>query len=326
MKKTLKGFLFTVLFALHLTLSGQTTPEALLGQLPAVPNVDCAADVSVIDRFNNRIDNVLIALKQAADRIQAEAKNNEANTKEEALSDVARETGLSRNDLERLQRENAGEEQALKMAEKSLGGQFNLSLEEVQKLSEMSEADQEKWAQNYAGRQMQKAQQNPQAVAKKQAKSARLFELAKEQKVVNERITARMERIANLFTAVDLQDSIETRKMNEKLPALERQLCSGICSPAEIARSKAAERQIYNLRLQYCEKMSPMLTDAISKYLTTVKALFPDHRRLIEIQNEMATLQSGVIISVNTSCYKAVNSYASALSSAYRFWAGKFEQ
>lgn len=326
MKKTPKGFLFTILFALHLTLSGQTTPEALLGQLPAVPNVDCTADVSVIDCFKNRIDNVLIALKQATDRIQAEAKNNEANTKEEALSDVARETGLSKNDLERLQRENAGEEQALKMAEKSLGGQFNLSLEEVQKLSEMSEADQEKWAQNYAGRQMQKAQQNPQAVAKKQAKSARLFELAEEQKVVNERITARMERIANLFTAVDLQDSIETRKMNEKLPALKRQLCSGICSPAEIARSNAAERQIYNLRLQYCEKMSPMLTDAISKCLTTVKALFPDHRRLIEIQNEMATLQSGVIISVDVLCYKAVNSYASALSGAYKFWAGKFEQ
>lgn len=315
-----------VLFAGSLTGQAQKTPEALLGQLPAVPTVSCTADTSVVNSFTKRIYEVQAALQQEVDRIHADVQAQEENIKDRALSMAARQTGLSKADLEQLQQENVSDEEARKMADKSLGKQFNLSLDELAEVGEMSEAEQEKWAQNYGDRQMQAAMQNPQATAKKQEKSARLFELSKEQKAIGERITERMKRIAAIFREVDLQDTIETRKMNEKLPALENQLCSGICSPAEAARSKAAEKQIYALRLQYCEKMSPLQTNAISQYLTSLKMLFSDYRRLTEVQNELATLQSGVLVPADLSCYSAVDEYAGVLADAYKYWAGKFEQ
>ncbi len=326
MKSIQEGFLFAVIFVLHLTGSAQTTPEALLGQLPAVPNVVCVADTSVVSSFTSRIYSVQTTLQQETDRIHAGVQGQEEKIKDQVLSNATRQSGLSKDDLEQLQQENISEEQAEKMAEKCLGKQYNLSLQELEKLSEMSEAEQEKWAQNYANQQMQAAKQNPQVTAKKQAKSARLFELAKEQQTIGERITAKMGTVAKLFKEVEQQDTIETRKLNEKLPALESQLCSGICSPAEIVRSKAAEKQIYNLRLQYCEKMSPLQVNAISQYLTSVKTLFPDYRRLTEVQNEIATLQFGEIIPVDLSCYSAVDEYANVLLKAYKYWVGKFEQ
>lgn len=170
MKSIQMGLLFV--FVLQLSLAAQTTPEALLGQLPAVPNVVCATDSSVVNRFTNRIYEVKSALQQVTDRINAEAQTNEENSKDKVLSNVAQQMGLSKDDMNQLQQENNTEEQVSKTANKVLGKQYNL---------------------------------------------------------------------------------------------------------------------------QYCEKMSPLQTNAIAQYLTTLKALFPDYRRLTEVQNEIVKFQFGEI-------------------------------
>jgi len=326
MKITQLGILLFLPFLIHPTVKAQTTPEAFLAQLPPVPNVACTADSSVVNHFTNRIYEVKSALQQVIDRIHAEVQANEEKLKDKALSNAVRQSGLSKKEMEQLQQENVTEEHALKAANKVIGKQYNLSLQELEKVGEMSDADQEKWAQNYANSRMQQAKQNPQATAKKQDKSARLFDLAKEQKAIGERITDKMTKVDKLFKNIEQQDTIETRKLNEKIPPLEKQLCSGICSPAEIARSRAAEKQIYNLKLQYCEKMSPSQIDAISQYLTSVKTLFPDYRRLTEVQNEIVRLQFGEITPEDLSCYKAVDEYANILLGTYKYWIGKFDK
>ena len=73
--------------------------------------------------------------------------------------------------------------------------------------------------------------------------------------------------------------------------------------------------------------MSPLQTDAIEQYLTTVKSLLPDYRKLTNIQNEIATLQQiGEIVPQDLSCYSAIDDYADVLSSAYKYWVGKFNK
>ncbi len=136
-----------------------------------------------------------------------------------------------------------------------------------------------------------------------------------------------MNRVALILKNVEQQDSIESRNIEEKIRPLEKQLCSGICSDAEIARSRAAEKQIYALKIKYCEKMSPIQTDAISQYLNTVKTLLPDYRKLADVQNEMVRLeQVGEITPQDLSCFAAIDEYATVLLEAYKYWVGKFEQ
>ncbi len=318
--------LFAILI-LNISVKAQQTPEAFLSQLPTPPAVNCAADRAEIDRFTDRIYQVKATLKEVVDRIHTDSQANMAKNKNKIVSNAIQQSGLNKNDAQKLQQSDGSEKEGRKATEKVVSEQYGVSLQELEKVGEMSDAEQEKWAQQYADQMKNQAKKNPQAAIKKGDKAKRLFDLANEQKLLGERITERMNRIAQLFKQVDLQDSIESEKLEKKLQPLRKQLCSGICSDAEIARSNAAEKQIYALKIQFCQKMSPQQTDAISQYQTTVKALLPDYRKLTEVQNEVAKLQQiGEIVPIDLSCYSAIDDYADVLSSAYKYWVGKFNK
>lgn len=299
MKKLLN--LLVVLVVSQISAKALTTPEAFLSQLPSVPSVACASDRSVVDKFSDRIYEVKASLKEVIDRF-----HEEAESKGEEIQS------------------NSDEKKSLNTAEKDISEQYGVSMSDLDKVGEMSDAEQEKWAKNYAGKMMQQAQKDPKSAIKKGDHSTRLFQLAKEQKELGETITEKMNRVSEIFKSVDLQDTIESRKLEERIKPLEKELCSGICTPAEIARSNAAEKQIYNLKIQYCEKMSPLQSNALSQYLTTLKTLFPIYRRLTEVENEIARDQFGDIVPADLSCYSAVDEYATALLEAYKYRVGKY--
>lgn len=322
--------IFTLLFTLlifHISTEAQSTPEALLSQLPDVPTVNCTADRAETDRFTDRIYKIKATIQQTADRIHADAKADMEENKNKIVSNAIWQSGLQKSDVQKLQQSGGGEEEERKAAEKAVNEQYNVSLQELEKVGEMNDAEQKKWAQQHAEQMKNQAMENPQTTIKKDDKAKRFFDLANEQKLLGEHITERMNRIARLFKQVEWQDSIESKKLEEKLRPLHEQLCSGVCTDAEIARSNAAEKQIYALQIQFCEKMSPMRTDAISQYLTTVKSLLPEYRKLTNIQNEVAKQQQiGEIVPQDLSCYAAIDEYATVLLSAYKYWAGKFNK
>lgn len=293
--------LLLILLSVHFTAKAQSTPEAFLSQLPTVPAINCVADTNEVNRFTDRIYKVKVALKENIDRIHSQIQ-----------SDIGQIPN------------NVNEKQSRKAAEKAVSEQYGFSLQDLEKVGEMSDAEQEKWAQQYASGMMNEAKKNPEAAIKKGDKAKQLFALASEQKTLGERITERMSRVAEILKNVEIQDSIETRKLTEQIRPLEKQLCSGICSDAEIARSRAAEKQIQALKIKFCEKLSPLQADAISQYLTTLKSLLPDYRRLTEVQNETVKLQQiGEIIPQDLSCYTAIDEYADILLEAYKYCVGK---
>lgn len=320
-------FLCAIMLVAYSVLQAQSTPEAFLSQLPSPPTGNCTADRAEIDRFSDRINKVQEQIRQVIDRIHADAQADMEKNKSKIMSKAIQQSGLSKSDVHNLQQSDGSEEEGRKAAEKVVSEQYGISLQELEKVGEMSDAEQEKWAQQYAEQMKNQAMKNPQAAIKKGDKAKRLFELANEQKLLGERITERMNRIAQLFKQVELQDSIESEKLEKKLQPLRKQLCSGICSDAEIARSNAAEKQIYVAQIEYCQKMSPLQTDAIEQYLTTLKSLLPDYRKLTNIQNEIATLQQiGEVVPTDLSCYSAIDDYADVLLSAYKYWFGKFNK
>lgn len=317
--KKFQLLLFAVLI-LNISAKAQQTPESLLGQLPVPPTVNCAADRAEIDRFSDRIYQVKTALKEIVDRIHADAQADMEKNKNKIMSNAIKQSGLSKSDVQKLQQSDGSEREGQKAAEKVVSEQYGVSLQELGKVGEMSDAEQEKWANNYASRMKQQAMADPEAAIKKGDKAKRLSKLAEEQKMLGERITERMNRVGGILKEVERQDSIETKRLREKCLPFENQLCSGICSDAEIARSNAAEKQIRALMIQYCEKMSPQGTEAISQYLNTVKSLLPDYRRLTAVQNEIAQLQQiGKIVPEDLYCYAAVDDYATALLNAYKY-------
>ena len=216
--------LFAVLI-LNISVKAQQTPESLLGQLPTPPTINCAADRAEIDRFSDRINKVQEQIRQVIDRIHADAQADMEKNKSKIMSKAIQQSGLSKSDVHNLQQSDGSEEEGRKAAEKVVSEQYGISLQELEKVGEMSDAEQEKWAQQYAEQMKNQAMKNPQAAIKKGDKAKRLFELANEQKLLGERITERMNRIAQLFKQVELQDSIESEKLEKKLQPLRKQLC-----------------------------------------------------------------------------------------------------
>lgn len=318
--------LFFAILASCVTARSQSTPEALLGKLPAVPSNICTADRAVIDHFMEQVSEVQAALKQETDRRGADVQADIDKSKGRIVDDAIRQSGLHKGDVNKLKQSDGSEKERRKAADNVVSEKYGVSLQELEKVSEMSETEQKQWALKIAEQMQSQAMNDPKAVMRKDDKNRQLVALAKEEKSLMEVITERMNRVTKIFNNLEELDSIERRNFVAKLRPLQDQICSGICSDEEVARSKAAEKEIYALKVRFCEKMSPIQADALSQYLTAVKSLLPIYRQLADIGNEMVELQQvGIKLPRDAKCYSAVDSYAAYLKGAYKYWVGKFE-
>jgi hypothetical protein len=102
---TKKIFILSLsMFTWYFSVSAQSTPEALLSQLPSAPTVACAADTSVVNRFTDKIYQVKSDLKEVVDRIHAKAQADMKKNKNKIVSNAIRQSGLSESDVQKLQK------------------------------------------------------------------------------------------------------------------------------------------------------------------------------------------------------------------------------
>ena len=275
-----------------------------------------------------QISKVRSGIEAEEDKLGVQATANWEKNKDKMLSTNAANLGLSTSDMKKLMNENISEDEGLAIANKSVESRYGTSMEELQKVADMSEAEQEQWAKNFANKQIQKAQQNPEATAKKSEKNKHLYDLGVEQKAILERLSAIWEKVGKAEKNYRYQDSVQSKILQQKLEPLEKDpvLHGGCATAAELQRARALEKQIYNLKLQHCEKMSPILLDYILQYQSALKISFSDYVRQTEIANELSKIQNGLEASpVEASGLGAVDSYADLLLEAYKYWVPKIE-
>lgn len=326
MKRLKNHLIFGTIFLASFTIQAQNTAKAFLSQLPAVPNTVCNADTSAINHFIAQIDKVKSGIETEEDKLGIQINATWDKNKDKMLSTNAANLGLSTSDMKKLMNENISEDEGLTIANKSVENQYGTSMEEFQKVANMSEAEQEQWAKDFANKQIQKAQQNPEATAKKAEKNKHLYDLGIEQKAINERLLQIWGKVGKAEKNYRYQDSVQGEELKKKLEPLEKDpvLLGGCATAAEIQRARALEKQIYSLKLQHCEKMSPILLDYILQYQSALKMSFPDYVRLTEIANELSKIQNGLeAVPLESSGLGAVDSYASLLSEAYKYWVQK---
>ena len=275
-----------------------------------------------------QISKVRSGIEAEEDKLGVQATANWEKNKDKMLSTNAANLGLSTSDMKKLMNENISEDEGLAIANKSVESRYGTSMEELQKVADMSEAEQEQWAKNFANKQIQKAQQNPEATAKKSEKNKHLYDLGVEQKTILERLSAIWEKVGKAEKNYRYQDSVQSKILQQKLEPLEKDpvLHGGCATAAELQRARALEKQIYNLKLQHCEKMSPILLDYILQYQSALKISFSDYVRQTEIAKELSKIQNGLEASpVEASGLGAVDSYADLLLEAYKYWVPKIE-
>lgn len=288
-------------FALSSQVIAQSTPEAFLGLLPAIPSSVCTNDESEVDAFSDRIILVKGKIKEYSDRISLTAGKSEKEAEREAYASASAMTGISQ--------------------------------AELMKLSEMSEAEQEQWAKEYAAKQVTNAKSGKQVAGANPDMAKRLYNLNQERSKVMGEIDAIYNKLKAINQEIIARDTIETRKKNAKIKSIEEAWESAPWPDGALMQDPKVDlkfkKLIYQCESDYCSTMSPLMLDYITKYLTGLKYAIPLYRRLQVLDNELAAVQgvsAAVVNDENLYAVAAVEEYAGVLSDAYMFRCGKFEE
>jgi hypothetical protein len=216
----------------------------------------------------------------------------------------------------------------MEMANKMMG-QNNMSVEDAQKLSKMSKEDQQKYAEGMTGAMMADAQENPGKYNTGQKKDKQMYELAAEQTKLAQQIQAEDAKTQKQLDEFNSKVQIEKKKLDEQLsPLLEEldKINDGEGSTeADAAHSYALRIKVYNLKLKYCELMTPIYIDFLNRNLISVKSNLPVRYRLQEITDQLTSAQTGVKIEGVPSDLMALDSithYMTLLGDVFRFSPG----
>lgn len=281
--------------------SAQGTPEAFLGGLPGIPGSVCSTSDSEVDQFLNQISIVKGQIKEYSDRLSSIAAGRKDEMTENAMAAVSARTGISQ--------------------------------EEMMKLANMSEEEQEKWAQEYAAKQMAAAKSGKPVAGANQTQAKKSVALSEEKLRLKGEIDAFINRMKALTQEIALRDTVETHKRDAKIKPIMKAWENAPLEPGALMLSTKVEdgfrKQIHECHAEYCREISPLQLDFITKYLTGVKALLPTYRRLAQVENEMAKEQLNIenlLQDENIYAVSAVEGYADILRDAYKYRSGKFDQ
>jgi len=312
--------LFTFSFILFLALNSfsQQTPEMFLSRIPAPPAEACTMSKENRDNFSNKFGEVQEQLTEEMKTRKEEYAKFAGNNKEKMLQNMAGQTGLSAAETAKLQ--SGGqltEAEGMALANKMMGQKYNMSVEEAKNLGKMGKAGQKAYAEGLSTEMMADAQANPDKYKRDQTKDKYMFDLAAEQSKLATQIQAEESIIQNRLDEINKKDSVEIKRLREQLAPLEVEAdkfvgVMGEAATAGASQSDKIAMKMYNLRLKYCEVMTPLYIDLVNRRLVAVKANLPIRYRLQEVTDQLTAAQTGVKI-------EGIAPDLLALDSVYRY-------
>ena len=111
MKKTL---LAAGIMLLSLCMNGQVTPEAFLGELPGIPGSVCSIADSEIDLFLDQIALVKGQIKDYSDKLSNIASGRKDEMTSNAMAAVSARTGISQEEMTKLANMSEEEQEKFK--------------------------------------------------------------------------------------------------------------------------------------------------------------------------------------------------------------------
>lgn len=323
--KTLFTFSFVICFVLGSI--SQTTPEAFIAGIPVPPNEVCTMSKDSRENFSGKIEALQEQLTEEIKTRKEEYKNFAGNNNEKIQQNMAGQMGLSPAEMAKLQKGGKmSQAQAMEMANKMMGQQNNMSVDEAKKMSKMSKEDQQGYAEGMTTGMMADAQANPGKYKTGQKKDMQMYELAAEQTKLAQQIQAEDAKIQKQLAEINSKDLVEKKKLDEQLAPLKEELDKindgEGSTAADAAHAYAVAMKMYNLELKYCELMTPIYTDFLNRHLVSVKTNLPVCYRLQEITDQLTAAQTGVKIdeiAPDLIALDSISRYLTLLKEAFRF-------
>jgi hypothetical protein len=306
-------------------------PDYFLARIPDVPSDACSKHEEQTKVFHENVSKLSQELtEEIADR-QKLIKTDVKNSEDQIKKDKAKEIGLSDADVQKLKNKNISEAEKKAIIDKMLKDKTNISLKEVENLKKMSKEGKEQWAEGYSTQQMANMTGNPDSnkteeqkeFEKNLEKNKNLNDLAQEQQLILNKISASDKKFANQMTELNKKDSIATIVYNNAVKDLKDRLYAD--PPPEPEVRKQIEKDISNEGEIYCNKLTPDFCDILNETYSYLVSRTLDYKRLDEVNAELnkAMLKTDKDFSSPGLFYlQAISGYVNWLGKVYMYEKG----
>lgn len=309
-----------------LILSAQTKTADYLKKIPPLPKDSCNVSKASVESFREKTGVIILQLQDDIDaineKVNQKMEGGAGTAQENAMKQMSQMYGVSQSDLEKMKNSKnmtAAEKQAL--ASKMMSQQTNMSMEEVQSMSKMSEAGKKAYAEAYAMESMATQQADPNQAAKS-ANAQNLYQLTVSQQAANSKVSEIANKIAALYTSIDSDP--ERQAMLDRMSGWQNKLNSmmGIVSGKEARIMDSLSLLVKNEKIAYCTKYTTKYRAALRKHLEIMKGSLPDYQNLGNITAEATRAQSGIEMPAEgreIPALTAINAYLEKLREAYQY-------
>lgn len=301
------------------------TGEYFYSRLPNLPSAVCVVDTAQSGLFARQLGSVSKQLDEVYSKKKKEVQKEADELRPEMEKKIAKDSGLSDADIQKLKNKNLSKEEKKKIADKMMQSKANISMEEIERLKKMSKEGKEAWAEAYSTEIMANMQSGDSVKTEEQIKmekeletNSKLNELVKEQTLIVERIYAVDKKYANKMEELRKEDSIQTIILEQKLKPLRKQLENYPSGDQQ----KSIYRQMAAYYYDYCNILSPMNINMIADAKDSLEPLLPEYNRLEEINTEINKIMFGAKEGLNSPGLMqlgAVKSIINLMSGAYSY-------
>jgi len=306
--------------------SAQTVFDSYMKRVPSLPpdscNITKAGMESFVQQCSMLREELGNYIKEIGRKSDEYAEANRGTMEKNAMNKVQQQYGMSEEDINKLKNsKNMTDAEKKALANKMVTQQTGMSMEEIQKMSKMSEAGKKAYAEAYATEAMANAQTNPKKYTPDE-NARNLFNLTNEQQTLNQKIQGGMKKTENMYAAIEndpegkiMRDNMA--KWNEKLMSM-----MGEVSASEAKIMDNLADQITNEQIKYCNKFTPKYRKVLKQELADLKSSIPDCNRFDQVTGELFKLQSGVDPLPETSELSSLTllgAYISHLKNAYYY-------
>lgn len=321
-----KPALILIALSIGLSISAQSLFESYIKRVPELPKDSCnisrAEMESFVERCSALKDELSEVIEERTRLAEEYAESNRGTMEDNAVRQIQKQYGISDEDINKMKSsEDMTDAEKKAMANKMVMQQTNMSMEEIQNMSKMSEAGKKAYAEAYATEAMANAQADPKKYAPDK-NATNLYSLTNEQQTLNQKIMAGQQKIANLIAAIE--NDPERKAMVDRMSKWNAKLTSmmGEVSDYEAHVMDSIGGLITKEEIKYCNKFTPRYRAVLKQDLANLKASVPDCNRLDEVTGELMKLQTGVSPapeSSEASSLAVLNGYIGHLKSAYQY-------
>lgn len=292
----------------------QTTPEAYLDVIPALPKSCCQVKASDKDAYLTKVNDLVSKLDQDIRQRKKEAKGYAETNKDKVASEMMSRAGVEGAPSPKKSKMTREERKA--MADQVMQ-QYGVSAEDTKKLKKMTQEEKTAWAQNYAG--AASAKVTSEQSRNTQAQGQSLYDLQMEQKALVEKINTRKAGYAKRVETLNR----EAQQLKAKeIDPLQRELTSmsGIVTGQQEVRMDALGRKLKAAQKRYCEAYAPQYLTILREYLADVKVLLPDYDRLETIAAKVQMgLEKAAAPNAGLMSIQAILDYTAHLQKVFKY-------